>query len=97
MKPFNSSSLLAVSLAGLAALTIPRSTATTNGARLRCAFQKLEGQVKHEGLWLNSTVENSNGERFRVVATESGRVTGMPLAACRTYEHVLNSQPSHSR
>ena len=29
---------------------------TPEGARLRCVFQKLEGQVTPEGLWLVSTV-----------------------------------------
>ena len=32
-------------------------TPTPEGARLRCVFQKLEGQVTREGLWLTSTVE----------------------------------------
>jgi hypothetical protein len=50
-------------------------TATPDGARLRCAFQRLEGQVTREGLWLSSTADNSSGERFRVIATEVGRVT----------------------
>ena len=48
---------------------------TPEGARLGCVFQKLEGQVTREGLWLTSTAENSNGGRFRVVASEVGRVT----------------------
>ncbi|MEK7706517.1 MAG: hypothetical protein AAB380_00770, partial [Verrucomicrobiota bacterium] len=48
-------------------------TPTPEGARLRCVFQKLEGQVTREGLWLTSTAENSNGERFRVVASAVGR------------------------
>ena len=30
--------------------------ATAGGARLRCAFQKLEGEATREGLWLTSTV-----------------------------------------
>ncbi len=30
--------------------------ATAEGARLRCAFQKLEGEATREGLWLTSTV-----------------------------------------
>ena len=50
-------------------------TPTPEGARLRCVFQKLEGQVTPKGLWLKSTAENSNGERFRVVASKAGRVT----------------------
>ena len=52
------------------------SVATTpEGARLRCVFQKLEGQATREGLWLTSTTDASKGERFRVVAGEVGRVT----------------------
>jgi hypothetical protein len=50
-------------------------TPTPEGARLRCVFQKLEGQATAVGLWLTSTAENSNGERFRVVASEVGRGT----------------------
>ena len=29
--------------------------ATAGGARLRCAFQRLEGEATREGLWLTST------------------------------------------
>jgi hypothetical protein len=43
--------------------------AETNGARLRCVFQKLEGEVTSHGLWLRSTTEESEGEGFRVMAT----------------------------
>ena len=46
---------------------------TPEGARLRCAFQKLEGQVTPEGLWLASTVEPQTGEKFRVMARAFGR------------------------
>src|SRR5687768_12054519 len=35
--------------------------AETNGARLRCVFQKLEGEVTSHGLWLRSTTEESKG------------------------------------
>ncbi|NOS69149.1 MAG: hypothetical protein HOP33_04385 [Verrucomicrobia bacterium] len=48
-------------------------TATPDGARLRCAFQRLEGYVTHEGLWLSSTADTSSGERFRVMAVKVGR------------------------
>jgi len=51
-------------------------TATPYGARLRCAFQRLEGHVTHEGLWLSSTADNASGERFRVMAVEVGRADG---------------------
>ena len=56
--------------------------ATPEGARLRCVFQKLEGQATPEGLWLTSTTESSKGERFRVVTSAVGREVlecGSPL------------------
>ena len=46
-------------------------TATPDGARLRCGFQKLEGQATPEGLWLESTV--SGGGQLRLVAVAVGR------------------------
>src|SRR5205085_7790002 len=49
--------------------------ATTEGARLRCAFQKLEGEATPEGLWLTSTVTNGASDRFRVVAADVRRLT----------------------
>lgn len=52
-------------------------TTTEGGALLRCAFQKLEGEATHQGLWLTSTSPESRGERFRVVAQAVGRTTGM--------------------
>ena len=48
-------------------------TATPEGARLRCVFQKLEGEATREGLWLTSTVTNTMNERFRVKAVAVGR------------------------
>jgi hypothetical protein len=54
---------------------------TPEGAHLRCVFQKLEGQVTPEGLWLVSTVEPQTGEKFRVVARAVGRpgaLTALP-------------------
>jgi hypothetical protein len=48
---------------------------TAEGVRLHCAFQRLEGEVTCEGLWLTSTVTNTVNDRFRVVATQVGRVT----------------------
>ena len=48
--------------------------ATPDGARLRCAFQRLEGQVTRDGLWLRSTADGSSGERFRVRAVAVGRI-----------------------
>ena len=58
------------------------------GALLRCVFQKLEGHATAEGLWLTSTADGrTNGERFRVVASAVGRVSGgggmrSPQTAC---------------
>ena len=48
-------------------------TATPDGARLRCVFQKLEGQVTPQGLWLVSTVEPQTEEVWR-------QSQGFPLA-----------------
>src|SRR6266481_260710 len=50
---------------------------TAGGARLRCAFQKLEGEATREGLWLTSTVTNAVKERFRVTAVVVGRQSAM--------------------
>jgi hypothetical protein len=41
--------------------------------RLRCAFQRLEGETTSEGLWLTSTIANTVTERFQVVASSVGR------------------------
>src|SRR6266404_1350883 len=46
---------------------------TADGARLRCVFQRLEGEATREGLWLTSTATNALGDRFRIVATAVGR------------------------
>src|SRR5262245_28557315 len=43
-------------------------------ARLRCPFQRLEGEATREGLWLRSTVTDTLTDRFRVVARSVGRV-----------------------
>ena len=48
-------------------------SATPEGARLRCPFQRLEGQATPEGLWFNSTAEGTPGECFRLVAVAVGR------------------------
>ncbi len=48
-------------------------TVAPEGALLRCTFQRLEGQVTREGLWLRSTANNAGEERFRVVAVAVGR------------------------
>src|SRR6266571_1025369 len=52
---------------------------TAEGARLRCIFQRLEGQATREGLWLTSTVIPPSGtvnDRFRIVAAAVGRELG---------------------
>jgi hypothetical protein len=46
-------------------------TATSDGARLRCGFQKLEGHATPEGLWLEST--KPGGGQLRLVAVAVGR------------------------
>ena len=54
--------------------------ATADGARLRCVFQRLEGQATREGLWLTSTVIPPSGtvnDRFRVTAVVVGRQSAM--------------------
>src|SRR6266581_1117337 len=51
-------------------------SATPDGARLRCVFQRLEGDATREGLWLTSTVTNAVNDRFRVVAAAVGREAG---------------------
>ena len=51
------------------------ATATADGARLRCGFQKLEGQATTEGLWLESTKPGGAG-RLRLVAVAVGRGAG---------------------
>ena len=43
---------------------------TAEGARLRCVFQRLEGEATREGLWLTSTLTNGVSDRFRVTAAE---------------------------
>src|SRR2546426_396717 len=49
---------------------------TAEGARLRCVFQRLEGEATREGLWLTSSVTNAVNERFRIVAAAVGRGGG---------------------
>jgi outer membrane protein assembly factor BamB len=56
------------------------SAAEDGAVRLRCAFQRLEGEVTSEGLWLTSTVEDAAADRFRVVADYLGRDGGAMVA-----------------
>jgi len=56
-------------------------TPLSNGeASLRCVFQKLEGRTTAHGLWLTSTAEAGQTEKFRVMATAMGR-KGLPLTS----------------
>jgi len=50
---------------------------TGTGARLRCVFQKMEGEVTRDGLWLTSTVEGSQTGRFSVIPTAVGRAANV--------------------
>src|SRR5262245_34929585 len=40
-------------------------TPTRDGARLRCVFQRVEGEATREGLWLSSAVTDQAKDRFR--------------------------------
>lgn len=55
---------------------------SSDGARLRCDFQRLNARVTPEGLWLASTVDGARGEPFRVIACALGRkaVEMLPLS-----------------
>jgi len=56
-------------------------SAAPDGARLRCAFQRLEGRVTPEGLWLSSNTPGV-AVKLRVVAAAVGREVlecGSPL------------------
>ncbi len=47
-------------------------------AALRCVFQKLEGKAARDGLWITSTAEADQTERFRVMARAVGRMDQPP-------------------
>ena len=53
-------------------------------ASLRCVFQKLEGRVNCQGLWLTSKVGESNSMPFRVIAESVGRERCMREWLCNT-------------
>jgi hypothetical protein len=57
------------------------------GARLRCVFQKLEGQATAEGLWLNSTADGVKGDRFRVMAVSVGRTANRVRTPPNNFAH----------
>jgi hypothetical protein len=66
---------------------------TAGGARLRCAFQRLEGDATREGLWLTSTVIPPGGtvkDCFRLLAVEVGRAT-----PCAPKETTKTSKIEH--
>src|SRR5262249_24940733 len=50
---------------------------TTSGARLHCAFQRLDAEIKSDGLWLTSTVADQTNECFRVKPVALSRVAKM--------------------
>ena len=67
-----------------------RVSATPEGARLHCVFQRLDGEATPEGLWLTSTTDTSEDERFRVVARGGGArhvVRAGPAAKLRQERH----------
>ncbi len=47
-------------------------SATEGGARLHCVFQRLDGEVTREGLWLMSVLPDTPSDRFHVVAVAIG-------------------------
>jgi hypothetical protein len=51
-------------------------TRSAEGAILRCVFQKMEGRVTRDGLWLTATTGTSNNVPFRVIAESVGREHG---------------------
>ena len=52
---------------GLAVVSSPE------GAQLQCVFQRLNGRVTAEGLWLTSMADGAKNQPFRVVAGSVGR------------------------
>jgi hypothetical protein len=75
---------------GLSVVPLPE------GARLRCVFQKLEGQVAREGLWLVSTVEPQIGEKFRVAALDlylKGLAAPLPFFPRSSFAYAIGPGP----
>ena len=54
-------------------------TPTARGARLRCVFQKLEGDVTPQGLYLRSTVNDGPAAPVSIQAAAVGRPRGKPM------------------
>jgi hypothetical protein len=48
-------------------------SSVADGARLHCAFQRLQGDATRAGLWLTSLTQDAKQDRFCVVATAIGR------------------------
>ena len=68
-----------------------RDNFLSHGARLRCVFQRLEGEATREGLWLTSTVTNGVNDRFRVTAAAVGRVTPCAPGAANKTSNIQHS------
>src|SRR5438034_5552925 len=77
--------------------------ATAGGARLRCVFQRLEGEATREGLWLTTTVIPPSGtvnDRFRVVAADVRRLTSTRKLKAETvneFQSLLTSAAARHR
>src|SRR5215831_18954413 len=69
-------------------------TQSQSGARLRCVFQRLQGEATPGGLWLTSTVTNTVSERFRVKATAVGRVTPCAPASANEINGQRTARPT---
>lgn len=65
---------------------------TAEGAQLRCTFQRMEGKVTREGLWLGSTVTNHGHGHFKVKATAVGRAGSAGKLLPSTGEVDVNAQ-----
>ncbi len=84
--------------------------ATAQGTRLRCVFQRLEGEATGEGLWLTSTATTGAKDRFQVVGYGVGRLpqyrpfqklfAGAPDVgeepACQTLNTLLGTELSRT-
>jgi hypothetical protein len=72
---------------------------TVTGARLRCDFQKLSGEITDEGLSLRSELGGSVVDEFKIVAVGVGRGAGVStqLPSCGSVtveaEHARFSRP----
>src|SRR5437879_1813398 len=77
-----------------------RITASEHGARVHCAFQRLDGEATRDGLWLTSTVPSQPHDSFRVKAVAVTRnasaarprpAQGSGAASCLTGEARLST------